>query len=178
MFVRYKYPKRLDEVRQSIADFIHADIDEVVLVSNATAGLNAVLRNLRFSTGDLILYVQGTYGAIEKTVHYLVETTPAESVCVHFDPTIDNDDELLETFQSVLEAYQGRIRVAIFDTVMSMPGLRMPFERLTKACEKFQALSVIDGAHGIGLIDLDLEQLNADFLVTNCHKYVVQSHLF
>lgn len=170
-FVRYKYPKKLDETRELIANHVHAaNVDEIVLVPNATIALNAVLRNLTYQPGDMIAYVQGTYGAIEKTVDYLVETTAVESVRVPFDPTTDDDDTLVEAFRSVLQEHQGRIRVAIFDTVLSMPGLRMPFERLAQICQEFGVLSAIDGAHGIGLIDLDLEKLGADFFTTNCHK--------
>lgn len=118
----------------------------------------------------MIAYIQGTYGAIEKTIDYLVETTAVESIRVPFDPIVDDDDTLVEAFQSVLQENHGRIRVALFDTVMSMPGLRIPFERLTKICRDFGVLSALDGAHGIGLIDLNMERLGADFFTTNCHK--------
>ncbi|PTB65116.1 PLP-dependent transferase [Trichoderma citrinoviride] len=176
-FVRYTYPSKLDETRALLADHLHAaDRDEIVLVPNATTALNTVLRNLKYQPGDVIAYVQGTYGAIEKTVDYLVETTPVESVRVPFDPITDDDDTLVESFRSVLQEHSGRVRVAIFDTVMSMPGLRMPFERLAQTCREFGVLSAIDGAHGIGLIDLDLEKLGADFLTTNCHKWLFVPH--
>ncbi|KAL7955558.1 pyridoxal phosphate-dependent transferase [Trichoderma compactum] len=176
-FVRYTYPEKLDKVRELVANLVHAaSTDEIVLVPNATLALNTVLRNLKYETGDLIAYLQGTYAAIEKTVDYLVEITPVESVRVPFDPTTNDDDTLVGAFRSVLQEHQGRIQVAIFDIVLSMPGLRMPFERLTKICREFGVLSVIDGAHGIGMIDLDLEKLGADFLTSNCHKWLFVPH--
>ncbi|UKZ78962.1 hypothetical protein TrVFT333_006711 [Trichoderma virens FT-333] len=176
-FVRYAYPKKLDEVRELVANHVHAaSKDEIVLIPNATLALNTVLRNLRYQPGDLIAYVEGTYGAIEKTVDYLVETTPVESVRVPFDCTADDDDTLVESFRSVLQEHQGRVRVAIFDTVLSMPGLRMPFERLAEICRDFSVLSAVDGAHGIGLIDLNLEKLGVDFFTTNCHKWLFVPH--
>ncbi|KAL7815634.1 PLP-dependent transferase [Trichoderma gracile] len=176
-FVRYTYPSKLDESRALLAELLHAaDKDEIVLVPNATTALNTVLRNLKYEQGDMIAYVQGAYGAIEKTVDYLVETTPVESICVSFDPTMDDDDALVESFRCVLQQHRGRVRVAIFDTVMSMPGLRMPFERLAQICREFGVLSAIDGAHGIGLIGLYLDRLGADFLTTNCHKWFFVPH--
>ncbi|KAL7946950.1 PLP-dependent transferase [Trichoderma barbatum] len=176
-FVRYTYPKKVEEIRALVAHHIRAaNKDEIVLIPNATTALNTVLRNLKYHPGDMIAYVQGTYGAIEKTVDYPVESTPVDSVRVPFDPTTDDDDTLVEAFRSVLQEHQGRIRVAIFDTVMSMPGLRMPFERLAQICREFGVLSAIDGAHGIGLIDLDVEKLGADFLTTNCHKWLFVPH--
>lgn len=69
-----------------------------------------------------------------------------------------------------VEASGGTVKLAIFDAIVSMPGVRMPFERLTQACKELGVLSCVDGAHGVGHIELDLGQLDADFFVSNCHK--------
>jgi selenocysteine lyase/cysteine desulfurase len=69
-----------------------------------------------------------------------------------------------------VDAAGGKVKVAVFDTVVSMPGVRMPFERLVKACKKKGVLSLVDGAHGIGHVELNLKELDADFFVSNCHK--------
>lgn len=84
-----------------------------------------------------------------------------------------SDDWLVKEFKRVVKQAQEaghNVKVAIFDTVVSMPGLRMPFEQLTSACKELGVLSCVDGAHGVGHIDLDLEKLDCDFFVSNCHK--------
>ena len=52
-----------------------------------------------------------------------------------------------------------------------MPGLRVPFERLVPALQAEGALVLVDGAHGIGHVNIDLSILNPDFFVTNLHKW-------
>lgn len=63
-----------------------------------------------------------------------------------------------------------RVRLAMFETIVSCPGVRFPFERLVGVCREEGVLSLVDGAHAVGQIPLDLGELGADFFVTNLHK--------
>ncbi|KAI0478386.1 pyridoxal phosphate-dependent transferase, partial [Xylariaceae sp. FL0804] len=65
-----------------------------------------------------------------------------------------------------------RVRLAIIDTIVSLPGIRVPFERLVPALQAEGALVHVDGAHGIGQIDIDVATLRPDFFVTNIHKWL------
>ena len=178
-FIRYDYPSHLDGSRQAMASYLNVPVETVVFLPNATTGINTVLRNLRFEKGDKIVYFSTIYGSCENTIEYIAETTPAQGVKVEYTYPI-SDDELVARFEKVLakEKEAGNtVRVALFDTVSSLPGVRMPFERLTEVCRKEDVLSLVDGAHGAGHIPLDLGALQPDFFVTNCHKFVFLENL-
>lgn len=49
------YQPMLRKARADIANYIEAEAGEVVLVENASTGINAVLRSLKFEAGDKIL---------------------------------------------------------------------------------------------------------------------------
>ncbi|RMZ87739.1 hypothetical protein DV736_g5030, partial [Chaetothyriales sp. CBS 134916] len=180
-FIRYQSGDLLDKARERIAKLVNAPVDECVFVTNATTGINTVLRNLVYKEKDCILYFDTVYGAIEKTLHSIQETTPQVSLrkvgagqdyayilpCTHPD--------ILNAFSQTISRiiYDGYTpKVAVFDTIVSIPGVRFPFERLTRMCKEYGILSVVDGAHGVGQIPLDLSQLDADFFVSNCHKWL------
>jgi len=57
-FIRYTYPKLLDESRAAIAKFLNVPTDTIVFVPNATTGVNTVLRNIAWNEDgkDEILY--------------------------------------------------------------------------------------------------------------------------
>lgn len=145
------------------------------VVPNATTGINTVLRNLVFKEGDVIIYFATIYGACEKTVSYITETTPAEAFKIQYSYPV-SDSSLLSSFEDAIRTIrqQGKNpRIAIYDTVVSLPGVRVPYEQLTAICKREKVLSCIDAAHAIGMLsarELDLSKLQPDFFVSNCHK--------
>ena len=171
-FIRYDYPKLLDSARDAMASFLDVPAHEVVFLQNATTGINTVLRSLIFQQGDVILHFSTLYGACGKTVEYICETTPAESGTVMLEYPL-SDDEVVAKFAEGLEKLKAdgkKVRVAIFDTISSLPGVVVPWEKLVEICREQRVLSLVDGAHGAGHIELNLGQAQPDFFVSNCHK--------
>jgi selenocysteine lyase/cysteine desulfurase len=175
VFIRYTYPKMLDESRKAVAELLNAPVEGVVFVPNASTGTNTVLRNLVFSPGDVIVYFATIYGACGRSITYITETTPATSHMIEYTYPL-SDSELCAKFEEAVEEIKAsgkNPRVAIYDTIASQPGVRMPFERLTELCRKHGILSCIDGAQCVGGIPIDLKSLDPDFYTTNCHKWLL-----
>lgn len=51
-----------------VAGFVGAHWRDVVPVTNATTGVNAVLQSLQLRKGDLVLMTNATYAAVSPTV--------------------------------------------------------------------------------------------------------------
>jgi len=187
-FVRYEYPEYLDASRLAVSKILNTEVDNIVFVQNATMGVNTVLRSLRFEPGDRIVCFNFIYGSCAKTVQYIGETTPAKGVEIRIGFPCE-EEEIVRVFRETIlnsggglfdkdgqvdaqrKPGEGRVRVAIFDTIVSLPGVRLPFEQLVKVCKELGVMSLVDAAHGIGHIPLDLNSLDPDFFVSNCHKY-------
>lgn len=176
-YIRKKHAELLEAARADVAKVLNASKDECVFVKNATTGVATVLYNLNFQAGEALVYFEPVYGAVEKGVVSLQEHGPLQSRKVCFQYPIA-EDELERRFREVVRKTREeglKVRAAVFDTIVSNPGVRFPFERFTAICREEGILSVIDGAHGIGQIHLDMSELQPDFFVSNCHKYVALS---
>jgi hercynylcysteine S-oxide lyase len=112
-----------------------------VLIPNASTGVNTVLRNLKYEQGDRILYFSTLYGACEKTVEHLVETNPGiGGVRVELKYPV-SDDTLIAQFRAAVEGEkERRVKVAVFDTVTSLPGVdlgKLNADFFVRNCHKY-----------------------------------------
>ena len=171
-WVRYDFPTKLYESIAALAEYLDVPPTELALVPNATTGINTVLRSLVFERGDVIVHLSTSYGAVAKAVDYICEITPAESYIVKIVYPIE-DMAIIEELRRGIEAVKksGKTpRIAIFDTISALPGVRVPWERLCEVCKDHKVLSLVDGAHSVGQIKLDLGKVQPDFFTSNCHK--------
>lgn len=175
-FLRYTYPDLLEKARSAVAPLLGVSMDEVVFVPNATTGVNTVLRNLVYQKGDVIVHFSTVYGACEKTIDSLCETEHIERACIDINYPAE-DEDIISKFNSVVQGLKNdgkTVKLAMFDTVLTFPGARFPWEELVESCKSLQILSLIDGAHGVGHIDLThLGRVGPDFFTSNCYKYVL-----
>ncbi|KAI1374026.1 putative aminotransferase family protein [Hypoxylon crocopeplum] len=174
-FIALEFHDRLMEHRALAAEVLHCpDVDEIVFVANATTGSDTVLKNLEWQAGDTILCYELIYDSLGRGLSWIEET---QGVSVHAVriawPVSDNElvRAMVDAAQEINAEPGRRVRLAIVDTIVSMPGVRVPFERLVPALQAEGALVLVDGAHGIGHIDIDLSSLRPDFFVTNLHKW-------
>ncbi|KAJ5755577.1 hypothetical protein N7533_005120 [Penicillium manginii] len=173
-YIRKQHTKILDKARQSVATIINAPKEECVFVKNATTGVATVLYNLNFQPNEALIYFEPVYGAVEKGIVSMQEHSPFQARKVNYHYPI-TEDELERRFRETVTRARDEgltVRAAVFDTIVSNPGVRFPFEKFVTICREEGILSVIDGAHGIGQIPLDMSVLQPDFLTSNCHKWL------
>ncbi|KAJ5760960.1 hypothetical protein N7520_008116 [Penicillium odoratum] len=173
-FIRYQYPKLLDISRNAMATYLNVPTSEVVFVKSATVAVNTVLRNLVFGPNDMIIHFSTIFDGCGKTVQSVTETTPLKARNIECSSSMSHDDIVAKFVQTIQQATEEgfNVRIALFDTISSMPGVRMPFERLTEVCREHKILSCIDAAHGVGQISFDLGKLNPDFFTSITHKWL------
>ncbi|KAF4966256.1 hypothetical protein FSARC_6055 [Fusarium sarcochroum] len=178
VFIRYAFPKILDESRVAVSKLINAPEDTVVFVSNATVGVNTVFRNLKWNEDgkDVIISFSTIYEACGKVADYLVDYFDGNVTHREVELTYPiDDDEILRKFEDTvkkIEAEGKRARICVFDVVTSRPGVVFPWEEMIKTCRRLNVLSMVDGAQGIGMVKLDISSADPDFFLSNCHKWL------
>lgn len=176
LFMRLGFQPQLIDVRRRLAQLIGADVDEVVLVPNASTGINTILRNFEWEQGDTLVGFNVTYGSISKTIRNIGDVLPHPTVKEFVSQFPTTHAEIIASFMEFLAANptaEGKKTVVVLDSIVSNPGVLMPWKELVKICKEAGVWSVVDAAHSIGQeTDINLSEAKPDFWVSNCHKWL------
>lgn len=170
-FMARQYPQLLAQVREEMALFLGSEPNNLAFISNATAGINAVLRSLRWNPGDEIVITDHVYEACRNVVIFLTERFGVKVVLAPIPFPGVTIDGVLNAIENSLSV---NTQLIMIDHVTSPTGLVFPLERIAQLAADRDIGLLVDGAHAPGLIDLNLEDLGdsgVTYYTGNFHKW-------
>ena len=159
----------LDEVRVDLARFVGASAEDLAFVPNATAGVNAVLRSLQFSSNDALLVTNHEYNACRNTLDYVAGRSGAKVEVVDIPFPISSPDSVVER---VISAVTPKTRLLLIDNITSQTALILPVQRIVAELNARGIDTLVDGAHAPGMIPLDIRAIGSAYYTANLHKWV------
>lgn len=143
--------------------------DEIIITRNTTDGLNTVLFGLPFERGDEILITHHEHVSALSPLHVLKDRFGVVLREVEI-PVLD-----LEHGDQVVEAFKKNItpksRAILFSHIPYKTGVRLPARAICKLARENGLISIVDGAHCAGMIELDFREIGCDFYTASGHKW-------
>lgn len=171
-FLGRRFDGLMSEAREALGRYVNCDADDLVYVPNATVGLNIVARSLDLGAGDEILTSEHEYGALDRTWTFLCEKSGAVYKRSRVATPVTTSDAFVEQFWA---GVSSRTRVIFLSHITSPTALIFPIREICERARAAGIITVIDGAHAVGQIPLDIQELGADFYSSNCHKWLMSA---
>lgn len=169
LFLARELPALLDQARYALAEFLGADPEGLVFVTNATMGVNTVLHHFPLSPGDELLTTDHAYNACRNVLEFRARSAAARVTVASVPFPVSGPEQVVE---AVLKRVTPRTRLVLLDHVTSPTALVFPVQELARLLAERGIPLLVDGAHAPGLLPMNLEEIGAPFYTGNAHKWL------
>lgn len=169
-FIQKKLPVYLKQAKAPLADFIGCNQKDFFFVPNPTVAINTVMRSLQLQPGDEILATNHEYGAMDRTWHFYCKKSGAKYVRQPITLPVVSKEQMIAEFW---KGYTSKTKVVFLNHISSSTALIFPVKEICEKAQELGLITIVDGAHVPGHIDLDLADLNPDFYTGTLHKWML-----
>ena len=162
--------RRCGKPARRLAQFLGGDPKRFVFAANVSAALNIVASGLSIPSPGEILLTDHEYGSM----HWCWERAAIRQglrLRTFPLPTMaSTPGEIVEAF---VREMTPRTRMVFFSHILSPTGLVLPAKEICAEARRRNILTVVDGAHALAMIPLNLREIDADFYCGNGHKWLL-----
>lgn len=161
---------RRERLRQMLADMIGADVAELALIANTTAGILTVALGLPWQRGDRVVVFDGEFPTNVTPWQQAARRHSLEMIWMEADAFRRDRPRALERLEDQL---RRGVRLVAVSAVQFTTGQRMPLEAIGALCRQHGAELFVDAIQAMGVVPLDVKALGIDYLTSGSHKWLM-----
>lgn len=169
-FIVVKQPQYLKNAKKSLAEFIHCSEKDFFFTPNPTVAINTLMRSLNLQPGDEILATDNEYGAMDRTWNFFCKKSGAKYIRQEITLPVQSKEHLLDEFW---KGYNDKTKVVFLNHFSSATALIFPVKEICDKARERGLITIIDGAHVPGHINLNISELNPDYYTGTLHKWML-----
>ncbi|MBK9224264.1 MAG: aminotransferase class V-fold PLP-dependent enzyme [Flavobacterium sp.] len=169
-FIQKNSAQYLKTSKDALANYIGCSSDDFFYTTNPTVAVNTVLRSLNLEEGDEVLTTNHEYGAMDRTWSYFSKKKGIKYIRQSISLPILSKEQILNEFWS---GYTSKTKIIFISHISSVTALVFPVKEICEKARELGLITIIDGAHVPGQLDLNIQQLNPDFYTGALHKWML-----
>lgn len=159
--------KLIAETKNLIRELVHANMSaSVVFSSSVTIALNQIINGIDWKCGSVVYVSPYEHNAVARTIYKV-----AEEKKLHIRQLPIKEETYEIDLEKVVYEFSKENPAAVFCThVSNVTGYILPVKEIFLEAKKYRSITVLDSAQSMGLIDIDVRQLEVDMIAFAGHK--------
>jgi cysteine desulfurase/selenocysteine lyase len=154
--------------RQRYARLINANTEDIALLKNTSEGLSFVANGLSWHSGDNIVLPDCEFPSNWLAWDALrSQGVSSRRVAIQSPTHIDNPE------QALMDACDERTRLLAVSAIQYRDGFRLDLPVLGQFCRDRDILFSVDAIQQLGMLPLDVQACQVDFLSADAHKWLL-----
>jgi len=159
-----------EKTRTVGARFLGCSVDEMLITTSTTNGMNAIAQGLRLKAGDRILITDQEHGGGMLCWNYFAKYYGVNIDTIIIPPGENNGDAIVNRIKQKIRKETKLISIS---HIFSSTGLRVPVAEISSLARSKGILCIVDGAQAAGAIKVNVKELGCHAYATSGHKWLM-----
>ncbi len=159
-----------DAVRTRMAAFVGATADEIALTRSTSEGMNIFIKGLDWKAGDEVVFCTHEHGGGIQPLMQIEARYGVKLVRVEVPSPPESPEQIVKIFERAITA---KTRLLMVSHMTYVTGLVTPIKALSDLAHSKGALISVDGAHPLGMLDLNLAATGIDHYAAAGQKWLL-----
>ena len=171
-FVRGAFThQHVDILRARIAALIHAEPHEILLTRSGTESMQVLITQYHgLAPGDTVLWSNLDYPAMRTAMRWLAQRRGVTGTQVTLRLPA-SDDEIIARYAQAMRA-ASRPKLLLLSQVTPANGQQLPIKEIMALARAHGIDVLLDSAHALGQLEVDVQAMEVDFAGFNLHKWI------
>ena len=163
----YEATQMYENARLTIANYLNAEVEEIVFTKGTTEALNLVANsaNLFLEKDDELITTELEHNS---SILPWINKSKEIGFKINYLPLTDDLKITAENFQ---KAISKKSKVLVITHLSNVLGYITPIKEIVEIAHKNKMIVILDSAQGAPRLKIDVKELGIDFLAFSGHKF-------
>jgi selenocysteine lyase/cysteine desulfurase len=164
--VQWENKKRITE---RLAKLVGCTSETIAITRNTTESLDLVIGGYPWQSGDEAVFAEQDYGAMQDHFELVAQRYGVVLKKVSVPNHPNSDEEIVALYESQITS---KTRMLMICHMINITGQILPVRKICDMAHKHGVEVLVDGAHCIGHIQVDIPSLDCDYYGSSLHKWL------
>jgi selenocysteine lyase/cysteine desulfurase len=161
------YPSDVTSLKTKLAGLLDVNVKTIAITKNVTEGINIACWGQNLREGDEVLMTKHEHVGGCAAWLYRAKTQGIKIRTFELGKTAD------ETLENFKKAITQRTKVAAVPHIPCTIGQILPVKEICTVARNLNIVSIIDGAHPLGMLKISINDIGCDYYSGCLHKWLL-----
>ena len=154
---------------ERLSNLINCDKDELAITRNTTESLDLIISGFPWEKNDEAIFAMQDYGSMQEMFKLTAKRRGIVNKIISVPNHPVNDGEIVSLYERQITK---KTKLIMVSHMINITGQILPVKKICEMAHSYNIDVLVDGAHCVGHIDVDIKDLNCDYYGSSLHKWL------
>lgn len=157
------------KIAQRLADWLGCSGEELIITRNTTESLDMIISGYPWNAGDEAIYARQDYGSMIDQFEMIGRRYGVVNKVISIPNHPESDEEIVALYEHEITP---KTRLIMLCHMINITGQILPVKKICEMAHRHGVEVMVDGAHCVGHIEVDIGRLGCDYYASSLHKWL------